>query len=150
MSNKKFINTVKPHSNIFLSLKAVLLLMIVFTLFRFVFFLFYYSSYTGVDISEIAISFFVGLRFDLASVMMIGGLFFLLLNLPGKFKFYSGYRISILSIFYLVFIAALTISIGDIYYYQFSKRRISYEIFNLTKSFPELFTMVVDNYLLQA
>ncbi len=150
MRKTNIADILKPNQNVLLSLKAVLLLMVVWTLLRFVFFLFYYQSYSGVDISEIAISFLVGLRFDLASIMMIGGLFFLLLNLPGKFKFYSGYRISILSIFYLFFIAALTISIGDIYYYQFPKRRISYEIFNLTKSFPELFTMVVNNYLLQA
>jgi phosphoglycerol transferase MdoB-like AlkP superfamily enzyme len=149
MSRTGFSNIIKPHANVTLSLKAVLLLMAVFTLLRFVFFLFYYSSYTGVDISDIALSFIIGLRFDLASVIMIGGLFFLLLNLPGDFKFSKGYRISVLSIFYLVFTAALTVSIGDIYYYQFSKRRISYEIFNLTKFFPELLTMVLDDYLFQ-
>ncbi len=149
MSNKKFINTVKPHSNIFLSLKAIALLLIVFTLMRFFFYFTYFQSFSGLPISEIALSFLVGLRFDLASSMMISGLFLLLLNLPGKFKLNKTYRIIVVSIFFLVFIAALLISLGDIYYYQFSKRRISYEIFNLMKSIPELWTIVLKDFLLQ-
>lgn len=94
-------------------------------------------------------SFLVGLRFDLASSMMISGLFLLLLNLPGKFKLNKTYRIVVVSIFFLVFLAALLISFGDIYYYQFSKRRISYEIFNLLKSIPELWSIVLKDFLLQ-
>jgi phosphoglycerol transferase MdoB-like AlkP superfamily enzyme len=81
--------------------------------------------------------------------MMISGLFLLLLNLPGKFKLNKTYRIIVVSIFFLVFIAALLISLGDIYYYQFSKRRISYEIFNLMKSIPELWTIVLKDFLIQ-
>lgn len=149
MSNKKFINTVKPHSNIFLSLKAIALLLIIFTLIRFFFYFTYIQSFSGLPISEIALSFLVGLRFDLASTMMISGLFLLLLNLPGKFKLNKTYKIVVVSIFLLVFIAALLISLGDIYYYQFSKRRISYEIFNLMKSIPELWSIVLKDYLLQ-
>lgn len=149
MSNKKFINTVKPHSNIFLSLKAIALLLSVFTLMRFFFYFTYFQSFSGLPISEIALSFLIGLRFDLASSMMISGLFLLLLNLPGKFKLNKTYRIIVVSIFFLVFIAALLISLGDIYYYQFSKRRISYEIFNLMKSIPELWTIVLKDFLIQ-
>lgn len=149
MSNKKFIKTIKPHSNIFVSLKAIALLLIIFTLMRFFFYFTYFQSFSGLPISEIALSFLVGLRFDLASSMMISGLFLLLLNLPGKFKLNKTYRIIVVSIFFLVFIVALLISLGDIYYYQFSKRRISYEIFNLMKSIPELWTIVLKDFLLQ-
>ena len=144
-----FLNTVKPHTNVIVSFKAIILFMVIFTLLRSFFYVVYFGSFSGVAFSQIALSFLVGLRFDLASTMMVSGLFLLLLNLPGKIKFNGKYKLALISIFFLAVVVTLVISLGDIYYYQFSKRRISYEIFNLMKSVPELWKIIIKDYLVQ-
>lgn len=147
MKNKFSYEKFLPHQNIYLSGKVLLLMMFIFTLFRFLFYILYSQQYYGVPVGEIGLSFLIGLRFDLASVMLVGGLFMLLLNLPGRFKYKQLYKISILSLLFLVVFASIVLSIGDIFYYPYAKRRISYEIFNLFKSIPELITIIFTDYL---
>ena len=146
MNLKRFL---KPHTNVLVSLKIILLMMVIFTLIRLFFIFTYYKYFAGIEFSEIVLSLIIGLRFDLSATMMIGGLFFILLNLPGNFKFKNVYFSFVLFLFFIIFITAITISIGDIYYYQFTKRRISYEIFNLTKSTSELLNIIFKDYLIQ-
>ncbi len=131
MKNKSRIEILLPNQNIILTFKIFLFLMFIFTLLRFLFYILYSQQFYGVPIREIGLSFLIGLRFDLASTMLVGGLFLLLLNLPGKFKFKRFYKISIISLLFLVVIASIILSLGDIFYYPFAKRSISYEIFNL-------------------
>ncbi|MDP2207804.1 MAG: sulfatase-like hydrolase/transferase [Bacteroidota bacterium] len=147
MKNKFSYDNLLPHQNIILSVKVLLLMMFIFTLLRFVFYVLYSPQFYGVPISEIGLSFLIGLRFDLASTLLVGGLFLLLLNLPGRFKFKRFYKISIISLLFLVVIASIILSLGDIFYYPYAKRRISYEIFNLFKSIPELITIILNDYL---
>lgn len=147
MKNKSRFEILLPNQNIILSVKVLLLMMFIFTLLRFVFYVLYSPQFYGVPISEIGLSFLIGLRFDLASTMLVGGLFLLLLNLPGKFKFKRLYKISIISLLFLFVIASIILSLGDIFYYPYAKRRISYEIFNLFKSIPELITIILNDYL---
>lgn len=147
MKNKSRFEILLPHQNIFLSAKVLLLMMFIFTLLRFLFYILYSQQYYGVPVGEIGLSFLIGLRFDLASVMLVGGFFILLLNLPGRFKYKQLYKISILSLLFLVVFASIVLSLGDIFYYPYAKRRISYEIFNLFKSVPELITIILTDYL---
>lgn len=147
MKNKFRYEILLPHQNIILSVKVLLLMMFIFTLLRFMFYILYSQQYYGVPISEIGLSFLIGLRFDLASTLLVGGLFLLLLNLPGRFKFKRFYKISIISLLFLFIIASIILSLGDIFYYPYAKRRISYEIFNLVKSIPELITIILNDYI---
>ncbi len=138
-----------PNQNIYTILRATLFLLALFIFVRILFLIQYYQMFESVSASDIAISFLIGLRFDLSSTMMLGGIFFILLQLPGRFKFNFKYKRAVLISFFVIVILALLTSVGDLFYYQFSKRRLSYEIFNILKSVPELGVMILKDYVIE-
>lgn len=137
-----------PHKNFIITIKAIIILLILFSVFRVLFFAYYNEIFLNVSGSEVLKSFLIGIRFDLSAIMMFSSIFIFLLNIPGKFKFSIYYVRTILFFYFVIFVVATLILAGDIYYYDFVKRRLSYEIFNLCKSIPELFTIILEKYLI--
>lgn len=149
MGKNKYSEILIPHRNFLISLKITFLIFLIFSLFRILFFLYHYDIYKNIEYTEIIKSFIVGLRFDLSATMMISAFFLLLLNLPGKFKFSKYYLNTILVLYFIFTTLAILFTTGDIFYYNFAKRRISYEIFNLFQSIPELLKIILHEYVLQ-
>ncbi len=50
---------------------------------------------------------------------------------------------------FVISILAVLLSLGDIVYYQFVKRRMSYEIFSIVSNTPEIASMIVRGFTLQ-
>lgn len=97
-------------------------------------FLFYNTGQaTTVPVSEILISFLVGVRFDLATIFIFNGLFLLFLALPfpfaGKQKTYKICNWLII----LANLPVLVMNVIDVVYYGFSEKRLTHELFT-TKS----------------
>lgn len=147
MNKSQFIDYIRPHKNFVISLKAIIILFLIFNFFRILFFIYHFNLFNSASGNEIFKSFLIGIRFDLSAVMMLSGLFLILLNLPGKFKFSNYYILFVLSLYFIFIVIGLLIFAGDIYYYDFAKRRLSYEIFNLFKTIPELITIIIKTYL---
>jgi phosphoglycerol transferase MdoB-like AlkP superfamily enzyme len=141
----------KNRSTHTLSLCASLtaLLLAAFCMMRIFFYCAYRELYAEVPVREIFVSFLVGVRFDFASAMILYGFFFLLLFLPFSFVFSLRFRKIVLFFLFVVSILSLLLSFGDIVYYQFVKRRISYEIFSLFSGFPEIATMIVKGFAIE-
>jgi len=113
---------------------------------RLAFYIYYSDAFSGISFVEILFSFFVGLRFDLASAMIVGGIFFLLLLLPFPFAKNNFYQQIILIAFSIVLLPWLFVFAGDLLYYQFVSRRLSFEIFTVTKNFSEITRMIAGGY----
>lgn len=135
--------------NIFLCATLTALLLITFFVLRILFYFSYRELFTNVAVPEIVFSFLIGLRFDFASVMMLCGISFLFVLLPFHFAKFSNYKKIILSLLYLIVLLSLILSLGDIAYYQFVKRRMSYEIFSLAANIPEIATMIFKGFIVQ-
>lgn len=146
MKKHSVLDYILPNNNFFITLKIVLILLFVFSFFRLIFFIYYYQYFLNVSASEIFVSFLAGIRFDLSAIMMFSGIFILLLNLPGKLKFAVYYVRIVLLFYFFTIILVILILAGDIFYYDFVKRRLSYEVFNLFKAIPELAIIVLDKY----
>lgn len=148
MNKLRFIDYIKPHKNFIITLKALIALLLIFIVFRFLFFVYYFDHFSLIQGSEVLKSFLIGIRFDLSAIMMLSGVFLVFLNFPGKFKFSNFYVVFILSLYFVFVVIGILIFAGDIYYYDFVKRRLSYEIFNLFKTIPELIKIILNTYLI--
>lgn len=107
----------------------VLVALFQFFLSRLTLFLMYSSHFTDLGFWMILKAFFVGMRFDLASIIVYFSIPLLLLNVPFnifRHKIWQGIW-SWLLFAILVTMAALLL--GDIVYYDFVKRHITYELF---------------------
>jgi len=121
-------------------------LLLTFTAMRLIFYAYYYNEFSGVSFKEIFFSFLVGLRFDVASVMIVGGIFFLLLLLPFSLTKKKRFQRIILIAFSFFMLPWFILSAGDLLYYQFVGRRLSIEIFSISKNFPEVTRMIAKEY----
>ena len=92
------------------------------------------------------LSFLVGLRFDIASVMIVGGIFFLLFLLPFSFAKQPLYKKIVFSLFAVFLLASLLVFASDLFYYQFVGRRFSFEVFTFLKNTSDVSAMIAKAY----
>ena len=119
----------KPVLQIYKSLLLYSSILVLFSIARASIAILYYPFFKEIGISKILLAFITGLRFDLASTTVLFFIPILLLNLPFRFvtKWYWHKIIA-----WLIFPAAVIISLfltGDVIYFDFVKRHISYELF---------------------
>ena len=119
----------KPILQINKSILIYLMILLQFTIARAALAILYFPFFKETGISNILFAFVTGLRFDLASTTVLFFIPVLLLNLPFRFtsKWYWHKTIA-----WLVFPATIVIGlflVGDVIYFDFVKRHISYELF---------------------
>lgn len=112
-------------------LSALILSLIVMMSIRIFFLLRYPEDFSSLNATELFQTLIMGGRIDLISLLTFSGIFILLLTLPLKMLSHIKVRQSIALLWATVLIAISTISIGDILYYEFSRRHLSSEVFNL-------------------
>ena len=91
----------------------------------------YFPFFKELGISRILFSFVEGLRFDLASVTILISIPVLLLNLPFRICSHKYWSALLSGIVILTLIPVMGLLIGDIVYFDFVKRHISYELLTM-------------------
>lgn len=109
----------------------MLILLLMYTGCRLLFFIFNYTYFTNTSLKEFFSCLFYGLRFDLSAVAMTNSLFALLYLAPFPFRHYKIYRRIVNGIFYLINITAILLNCIDIAYFKFIFKRTTADTFHL-------------------
>ena len=116
--------------NIFVVLiYRILLIMVLFSLFRVGFFLFNHKMFPGVSISQLLIMMKGGLTFDISAVVYVNMLFILLHIVPLEVRYKDIYQEILKYIFYITNGIALAMNGMDFVYYRFVDKRATADVF---------------------
>ena len=125
--------------NKFIYLRALLqrigIIFLAYTLLRIIFFLFNRDLYTEAGFSDLIKTFIYGLRYDLSSIILTNGIIILLLIIPHPYRSRKMYQGTVRFLFFLINGFALAISVADLVYFQFNKKRISVDLLSMMESF---------------
>ncbi|MFA6197509.1 MAG: LTA synthase family protein [Sulfurimonas sp.] len=134
------------YTQVFLALFYTLLL---FSGIRLFFYISYFHYFGDLTFFETLMSFFMGIRVDIALIFTFTSLLWLALLLPFKFTLHKTYRIILGTLWGVILGAILFFNIGDILYFGFVNRHLSNELSLIGNDVGILIDMVVDFYLIQ-
>ncbi|MCP4756499.1 MAG: sulfatase-like hydrolase/transferase [Proteobacteria bacterium] len=100
-----------------------------FFLARLAILLLYNSQFSSLEYFQIFKAFFEGLRFDFASIIVFFSIPLLLMNIPLKIvrnRYWQGFCSWIL---YAILMSMISFLLGDVVYFDFVKRHVTYELF---------------------
>jgi len=146
---KKILKTISPPKQTILFIYTFIFNLIVFSLIRLFFLIKYHKLFSEIALKEILLSFLVGIRFDASTITFILGIFFLILHLPGKWKFSKIIIKPVWILLNLLLFVSLFTLIADTFYYEFSGKRLTFEVFSIINSKQEIIPtllMVSKNY----
>jgi arylsulfatase A-like enzyme len=116
--------------NIFVVLiYRILLIMILFSLFRIGFYLFNHKMFPGVTPSQLLTMMKGGLTFDISAVVYVNMLFILLCIIPLEVRYKDIYQVILKYIFYVTNGIALAMNGMDFVYYRFVDKRATADVF---------------------
>jgi phosphoglycerol transferase MdoB-like AlkP superfamily enzyme len=110
------------------SVVGISFLLFVMAVLRLAFVALNWGTFIRFGAPDIALSFINGARFDLHVIIVLGGLFFLLVHVPGAWKTKTSLARKILLIPIFLFIPLLALCILNMHYYADAGRHLSYEI----------------------
>ena len=111
--------------------KRLILLILVFSMLRLIFFLFNLNSFVPGSFYSILKTFVFGIRFDFIVIFYINLLFILLHFIPGKFKDSITYQRILQYLFVIVNAILLMTNFIDVGYFKFTDRRSGTELIKL-------------------
>lgn len=129
--------------------KQIVFLFIVYAVSRVLFYLFNYSSFQDLALSEFCSLLFYGLRFDAFSIAATNALYILLCILPFKFYYSKQYQIVASTIFIITNALAIALNFIDFAYFPFTQKRTTYEVFNLMFGNQTDFASLLPHFLSQ-
>ncbi|OKL38585.1 LTA synthase family protein [Pontibacter flavimaris] len=115
-----------------LMLRRLGLLLVLYTLLRLLFFVFNYSEFAEAGAGELLFAFVHGLRFDLAAILAVNGLFILLSLLPIGNTLHPTYQRVLEWVFILGNAPFIALAIVDVEFFKFIGRRTSNELLSIT------------------
>jgi len=115
------------YQTFFIKLLIVLFLL---TLSRLFLYFFNPSLFGQVSLKEFTKVFFYGLRFDVATLIMVNGLFIILTIIPFPFRRNHIYQLFNNIIFYIFNTIAFACNFVDVIYFRFTLKRTTADIFN--------------------
>jgi phosphoglycerol transferase MdoB-like AlkP superfamily enzyme len=89
-----------------------------------------FEAFPNLDAGHIIRLLAGGLRFDLTAILYLNSLVILLLLIPFKFRFLSGYKATVRWIFIVVNAIGLALNVIDFFYFKFTDRRTTFDVFN--------------------
>ena len=110
-------------------LLRLILVMLLFSITRFLFYLFNIESFPSVSGYELLIIFLGGVRFDLTAVLYVNSLYLIVLLLPFNGKNHRIFREIVNSIFYITNGLALFLNCADFSYFKFTSKRTTITVF---------------------
>lgn len=129
-------------SHIKLLLKRLLLLLAAFELVRILFFIFNFTHFTPVSLSQLAASLFWGSRFDSAVIVYLNLPFIFLHLVPGNFKNKKGYQVFLKILFFLINSIVLLPNFIDCAYYHYLNKRTTADFFKLFEMGNDVATLM--------
>ncbi len=109
-----------------LLVKRLLLVFVLFTICRILFYIFNYQYFSALTWFETLKLFFFGLRFDLVPIVTIHVVFIALHILPGRFKNFTFYQYLLKVLFFTANIALIICNLADIEYFQYTNKRSNF------------------------
>ncbi len=111
--------------------KRLILLIVVFSILRLIFFLFNLNTFVPGSFYSILKTFVIGIRFDFIVIFYLNLLFILLHFIPGKFKDSNTYQRILQYLFVIVNAILLIANFVDVEYFKFTDRRSGTELIKL-------------------
>ena len=126
--------------------KQLLLVTLLYSVCRLLFFVFNYSSFSQTGTEQILIAFLHGIRFDLSAILY-SNIPFMLFAIYADFKTETRKRFSAAKIIFIVFNAlAILSNIIDVKFYEFQKKRTTFELFSGENNIIKLIPSYIASY----
>ncbi|MBE0499016.1 MAG: LTA synthase family protein [Campylobacterales bacterium] len=129
------------------TLSALFLSLFVMMAIRIFFLLRYPEDFSELSALELFQTLFMGLRIDIITLFTFSGIFILLLTLPLAILNKTKTRQAISLMWASVLVVIAMVSLGDILYFEFSRRHLSNEVFNLGNDTDLIFGMAFGSFL---
>ncbi|MCG8581168.1 MAG: sulfatase-like hydrolase/transferase [Bacteroidales bacterium] len=126
--------TGKTYNEYIVLIYRLLLIMLFYSAFRIVFYLFNASAFPNVDFSSFMTVLKGGLMFDLSAMLYLNGLYALLYIIPLPFKFSKTYQYFLKTIYLLINGVGFALNSIDLIYYQFIQKRTTYNVINILEN----------------
>jgi phosphoglycerol transferase MdoB-like AlkP superfamily enzyme len=108
--------------------KRIAILILVYSILRFIFLLINYPSFGAIPFSDAAFVFILGIRFDISALLYINLLFIVFHLLPLKARNEKWYQTLLKTLFYIFNIPAIIVAMGDIGFFGYVQRRSTIDI----------------------
>lgn len=135
------------HIRIFF--QRFLLLLVIFTISRFLFYLFNHNYFSEVGFFELIKILIAGIRFDISALFYFNILFILLSLIPGTFKNLKQYQKITIWVFMIINILLLATNFVDTKFFEFENKRLTSDNFSsvwLGEDFRTLLPQFIKDY----
>jgi phosphoglycerol transferase MdoB-like AlkP superfamily enzyme len=105
--------------------KNLLLIFVAYTLSRVAFYSINHNIFTAFTLTEVFYAFSVGIRFDIATVLLLSAPYVVLSLIPFQFYFSKTYQNFLLAVFFICHIPIFIFHLADIEYYKFTGSRMT-------------------------
>lgn len=105
--------------------------LLAFLLIRLVMIAFYPDYFSGLPVSEILYALLYGVRFDSATVIILGSIFWLLLLIPLPGFQHPRVRQTLAWLYLLLLLVVFALCLGDVYYFGEVERHVGRELLNI-------------------
>ena len=122
------------------------IIFLLLTLIRLLFLWANFSTFSVFPTNKLLLSFLVGLRFDISSLLYTNALFALLAILPFGFRSNKNYQHLLFIVFLGLNAVMLALEIPDIAYFKYAQRRSGVGEFNLAGDFVRLIPAFIKSY----
>ncbi len=112
------------------TLFRLLLVLLFFFLSRICFYLFNLQYFSNLGFGDLMRIFFIGLRFDIAAILIINFPVIFLNSIPFRFRYNKVYQALVSAFFYLVNLTGLLANFVDTIYFRFTLKRMTAEFFS--------------------
>lgn len=131
-------------------IKKLLLVFLLYTLCRILFYTFNQSSFQELSISDLSYLLFYGLRFDAFSISATNSLYILLAILPFKFQENKAYKIVLFYIFLITNGFSILLNFIDFTYFPYIQKRTTYDVIHLIFGGQTEFIKLLPHFLLDS
>ncbi len=131
-----------------INLVLFLILLILYSIFRVIFHGANHDFFLGINQTEILKSFLLGIRFDIAALLMVNLPVIILFNLPINLLKYKVIRVSLFVIFCLLNLSAFSLVFADLGYFPTTQKRMSFEIYSMLPDVIRMIPGLLHNYSL--
>jgi len=114
-----------------ITLSAIAILILVYFLLRAGFLIYNQQYFAHISFKQILMTFVYGIRFDLSGILMLNVVIFGLYNLPGYSSLNRRFGYFLYTLFFVVNLTGIFLTIIDCVYYSVTAHRITYEALHL-------------------
>jgi phosphoglycerol transferase MdoB-like AlkP superfamily enzyme len=138
-----FIIVVMYLNNYILLFKRLGFSLIIFVLLRVLFYFYNLNYFSPFALGETVFAFFYGLRFDIATVLIVNLVFILITLLPLSYSWFQKFQKIIFLIFNIVFIS---INVIDLEFFNFLGKKMTLDIFDIAGDIKMQSWQLILNY----